>query len=312
MPTKDKIQRRRVATVGTFDGLHKGHRRVLDLVKTTARQRGMESMVVCFDRHPLETVAPQKAPGLIQEPSERTNMLYREGLMILTLEFTPQLASLTAAQWLRKMHEEQGVDVLVVGYDNTFGSDGVNFNISDYRRIGQEAGVEVIEAPYEPHASSSAVRRFLREGRIGEAENILGRPFTLTGRVEEGKHLGSSIGFPTANVRTGYRAQLPLRGVYAVEVELPDDVLSLNEGSRRFMKGVANIGCQPTVGDDQPERLEVHIPGFSGNLYGKRLKVKFLRRLRDERKFDSLDDLKARIAEDIDDLWRDEPTGTQN
>lgn len=287
---------RRVATVGTFDGLHRGHLRVLQTVKQTARERGMEPMAIVFDRHPLETIAPQRAPRLIQSPSERTNALYREGLKILTLEFNHSLAAMTAEEWLRKMHEEQGVDVLVVGYDNTFGSDGTRMNLSDYRDLGRRLGVEVIEAPYEPHAASSAIRRLLQDGEIEEASRLLGRPFSVSGEVVSGKNLGHALGFPTANVEPAYRAQLPASGVYAVEALMPD-------GSVR--PAIANIGRQPTVAYDQPERLEVHIPGFDGDLYGSRLGVRFLRRLRDEQKFDTIDALKRQIRQDIKSLqWK--------
>lgn len=279
-----------MATVGTFDGLHRGHRRVISTVKAIAGERNMEPMVICFDRHPLETIAPQRAPYLIQSPSERTNELYSEGLGMLTLEFTKTLASLTAAEWLRKMHDEHGVDVLVVGYDNTFGSDGLDMSLSDYRRLGHEVGVEVIEAPYEPHISSSAIRKLIADGRVEETRELLGHPFAIIGEVVEGKHLGNSLGFPTANIKPGYRAAIPKNGVYAVEVVTPDNV-------RR--RGVANIGYQPTVADDAPRRFEVHIPGFDGDLYGRRLKVEFVKRIRDEKKFDSVRALRHQIAEDV-------------
>lgn len=293
-PTSDRPDsRRRVATVGTFDGLHRGHQRVLSLVKEEAAARGMEPMVICFDRHPLETIAPERAPYLIQSPSERTNALFREGLAIHTLEFTHALASLTAGEWLEKMHREQRVDVLVVGYDNTFGCDGTRMNISDYKSLGKETGVEVLEASYEPHAASSAIRKLIAKGEIEEAAALLGRPFSITGEVVGGKHLGSSIGFPTANIRPNYKALLPLKGVYEAEALVPD------EG---FMKAVANIGTQPTVAEDAPLRMEVHIPGFEGDLYGSRITVKFLRRLRDEMKFESIDALKRQIALDIESL----------
>lgn len=286
----DKERKRRVATVGTFDGLHRGHRRVLEKLGEVARERGLEPMVVCFDRHPLETIAPGRAPRLIQSPSERTNALYSHGMSLLTLEFTPALASLSAGEWLRKMHSEQRVDVLVAGYDNTFGHDGVNMNIHDYVTLGKGIGVEVVEAPYEPHASSSAIRRLLEQGKIEEANRLLGRAFSIVGTVEEGKQMGTSLGFPTANIRPAYRALFPMNGVYAVDVELPD-------GRRR--KGVANIGTQPSVADDQPVRLEVHIPDINEDLYGKRLAVRFLNRIRDEIKFDSIRELKAQIARDV-------------
>lgn len=247
-------------------------------------------MIICFDRHPLETVAPERAPLLLQSPSERTNILYRLGLTLLTLEFTSATAALSASEWIRKMHDDYGVDVLVVGYDNTFGSDGVMMNIADYRRLGAEAGVEIVEAPFEPGVSSSAIRRMVSDGDIEGASAALGRPFAVAGTVEDGKHLGRNIGFPTANVKPAYKALLPKNGVYAVEAVTADG---------RSMKGVANVGKQPTVAQRAPLRLEVHIPGFSGNLYGERLEVRFLRRLRDEMKFDSIEALKQQITKDI-------------
>lgn len=291
MTSLDKEQpKKRVATVGTFDGLHRGHQRVISTVKNIASERDMVPMMICFDRHPLETIAPERAPFLIQSPSERTNSLFREGFNILTLEFSPELASLTAEEWLKKMHEEHGVDVLVVGYDNTFGCDGTKMNISDYIQLGSKIGVEVIKAPYEPHAASSTIRRLLKEGKLEEALNLLGHPFVIKGTVEAGKRMGHELGFPTANVRPSYRAQLPKKGVYAVEATLSDDTIH---------KGVANIGHQPTVANDAPLRLEVHIPGFDGNLYGEHIAVKFIRRLRDEQKFDSIHELMKQIRQDI-------------
>ena len=282
--------KRRVATVGTFDGLHRGHRRVLEKLKSIATEQNLEPMVICFDRHPLETIAPERAPLLVQSPSERTNTIYSHGITLLTLEFTPEMAALSAEEWLLKMHIEQRVDALVVGYDNTFGPDGINMNIADYTALGKKHGVEIIPAPYEPNASSSAIRKLLQRGFIEEANHLLGRSFSIVGTVVEGKHLGSSLGFPTANLRPSYRALLPLNGVYAVDVELPD-------GERR--KGVANVGTQPSVADNEPLRLEVHIPQFHEDLYGKRLIVRFLRRIRDEKKFDSIRELKAQIARDV-------------
>lgn len=282
--------KRRIATVGTFDGLHRGHRRVIGTLKEEARERGLEAMIICFDRHPLETIAPERAPLLIQSPSERTNALFQEGLQILTLEFTPSLAALTAEEWLRLMHERHGVDALVVGYDNTFGSDGTAMSLHDYRELGRKTGIEIIEAPYEPHAASSAIRRLLGEGRLDEARQLLGRPFSISGEVVPGKRLGRQLGFPTANISPNYRALLPKKGVYAVEVSMPD-------GS--FRRGVANIGTQPSVAQGAPMRLEVHIPGFDGDLYGERLTVKFVKQIRDEKRFDTLEELKAQIREDI-------------
>ena len=282
--------RGKVATIGTFDGLHRGHRGVLSTVKSEAAKRGLEPAVISFDRHPLETIAPERAPRLIQNPGERTAMLLKEGLHPINLEFTREFASMTALQLLRKIHEEEGVEVLVVGYDNTFGCDGTSMNISDYRRLGKETGVEIIEAPYEPKAASSAIRRLLSEGRIEEANGILGRPFRITGTVVDGKKMGRKIGFPTANILPAYRALIPRNGIYVADVVMPD---------AQIMRGVVNIGRQPTMASEAPLRMEVHIPDFSGDLYSRNLSVEFLTRLRDEKKFDSAEELTYQIKEDV-------------
>lgn len=287
--TKEKEKSGRVATVGTFDGLHRGHRKVLDTVKRLAAERGNQPLVVCFDRHPLETVAPHRAPGLITLPSHRTNALFRDGFDILTIEFTPEVAALTAEEWLTRMRDEHGVRTLVIGYDNTFGSDGVGMSIADYREMGRRIGMEVVEAPILPGVSSSAIRKHIAGGRLEEAADMLGRHFTLTGKVVHGRHLGSELGFPTANLQLAYRALLPSDGVYAAEAFLAD-------GSRR--RAVVNIGECPTV-EGTHRTVEAHIIGLDEDIYGQRLTLKFLRRLRDERKFPSLQDLTAQIRRDI-------------
>lgn len=281
----------RVASVGTFDGLHRGHELVVSTVETIARERGMEGMIITFDRHPLETIAPSKAPGLLMPPSELSRLLAGRDLTLLTLRFTPETAAVTAEQWLRIMHEREGVDVLVLGYDNKFGSDGRTMEIADYEALGRKIGIEIVEAPYLPEISSSRIRQLVAEGRVEEASALLGRPFFIRGTVVEGKRQGKSLGFPTANIRPDYRAAVPAPGVYAVEVTLPDATV---------LPGVANIGYQPTLADNAPLRIEVHIPGFEGDLYGERIAVEFSRRLRDEQKFDSVETLKARIRADIE------------
>lgn len=285
-----ETERGRVATVGTFDGLHLGHRKVIETVARLSKTKGGRPLLISFDRHPLETIAPDRAPLLIQSPSERTNSLYREGFEILTLKFTRETSLLTAAEWLRRMRDEHGVETLVVGYDNTFGCDGINMNIEQYRELGRKLGVEIVEAPVAKGVSSSAIRRHIGEGRIEDASAMLGRPFTLTGEVVHGKALGTKIGFPTANLRPHYRAQLPADGVYAADALLPD-------GSRR--RAVVNIGRRPSVDSDGVRSVEAHIIGYEGSLYGERITLRFIKRLRDEIKFDSIDSLASHISDDI-------------
>ena len=280
----------RVATVGTFDGLHRGHRKVIETVNSIAGNKNLKPLAVCFDRHPLETIAPERAPGFIQAPSERINALYREGFEILTLEFNHATAGLTAEEWLTMMRDRHGVDTLVVGYDNTFGSDGIQMSIHDYQALGRRLGMEVVEAPIQPGVSSSAIRRLIASGDIEGATQMLGHPYTMTGEVAHGKGLGSRIGVPTANLRLPYRAQLPANGVYAAEAILPDGSVH---------KAVVNIGVRPTVDTNGEKSIEAHIIGFNGDIYGQRLTLKLIRKLRDEKRFDSLEGLQRQIQEDI-------------
>lgn len=260
------------------------------MLKDIASARGLEPLMVCFDRHPLETIAPHRAPRLLQLPRERNQTLQSEGISLHILEFTAAMASLSAEEWLREMHDTLGVVALVVGYDNKFGSDGRNLSIDDYRRLGEKLGVEVFEAPYYPKAASSAIRALVAAGDMQRAAELLGRHYSIGGIVVQGKHMGSIIGFPTANLQTDNRILLPPVGVYSVDVRLPD-------GS--WHRAVANIGLQPTLAVDAPLRLEIHIPGFSGNLYGEHLTVRFLSRLRGETKFPSPQALKTQISSDI-------------
>lgn len=146
MEAKSKIKGR-VATVGTFDGLHRGHHKVLETAMILSKDSGQKPLVVYFDRHPLETIAPEKAPACIQSPTERHDILSRNGYESLIVEFSPEVARLTAREWLVKMRDTHHVGTIVIGYDNTFGSDGRNMSLSDYKKLGEQLGMEVIEAP---------------------------------------------------------------------------------------------------------------------------------------------------------------------
>lgn len=299
-----RTHKRKVATVGTYDGLHRGHRRVISYMKELAAKRGLDPLVITFDRHPRHIVDPSNAPRLLMHPMERDRKLRMLGLPVLTLEFTPSMASLTASEWLHRMHVEQGVDLLVLGHDNKFGCDGRKMSLADYRQLGARLGVEVVEAPVEEGISSTVIRRLVNDGKIEEAARLLGHPFTLTGIVEAGKHLGATIGFPTANIRPFPHSIVPKPGVYAVEVEIDET---------QTAAGVCNIGYQPTVATEAPLRIEVHlIDTDAGNLYGHTLRVGFITRLRDEMHFDSIDALKCQIRSDITQAQSLLPTSPQN
>lgn len=280
----------KAATIGTFDGLHRGHRKVLETLREEASKRGLQPMVMTFDRHPLETIDPKRAPGAVYPPSDKTNDLYREGLRLHVVEFTPEVASLSAREWMRRLHDEFEVRMLIVGYDNTFGHDGVDMSVADYIALGKTLGIEVLEAPLVPGVSSSEIRRLVEAGDVEKAGYLLDHPYILSGTVEEGRKLGRQIGFPTANIRPSYRAQLPADGVYEAEAEL--------EGGARW-PAVVNVGSCPTVSQTRQRSIEAHIIGYEGNLYGHRVKLRFNRRLRQEMKFTDIRALKAQIAKDV-------------
>lgn len=285
---------RKIVTTGTFDGVHKGHRKVLDFMKERGAALGLSPAVVTFDRHPLEVISRERAPKLLMTPDDRDAALSSLGVEVVRLAFDESLRRLTAAQWLRRMHRA-GVEEVVVGYDNTFGCDGRSLRMEDYFRLGRAEGIAVEEAPLLPGVSSTLVRDALAQGRVEDAARMLGRPYVLTGTVVHGRHLGHKLGFPTANVDCGSRLAIPAPGVYAADVVLP-------YGSLR--KAVVNIGSRPTVDNGSDISVEAHIPGFSGDLYGKTVSLRFLRRLRDEHRFGSLDELQAAIRADIESLQR--------
>ena len=285
---------RKIVTTGTFDGVHKGHSKVLDFMKERGAALGLSPAVVTFDRHPLEVISPERAPKLLMTPDDRDAALSSLGVEVVRLAFDESLRRLTAAQWLRRMHRA-GVEEVVVGYDNTFGCDGRSLRMEDYFRLGRAEGIAVEEAPLLPGVSSTLVRDALAQGRVEAAARMLGRPYMLTGTVVHGRHLGHKLGFPTANVDCGSRLAIPAPGVYAADVVLPYGALR---------KAVVNIGSRPTVDNGSDISVEAHIPGFSGDLYGKTVSLRFLRRLRDEHRFGSLDELQAAIRADIEALQR--------
>lgn len=197
----------------------------------------------------------------------------------------------TAKEWMRRIHDEYGIVALIVGYDNTFGSDGVTLSIADYKRIGEEIGIEVVEAPFVEGISSSAIRKALMAGDVERAANMMGRYYSLSGTVVNGNRLGRTIGFPTANLMPLPGLTIPANGVYAALVVLPD-------GSRH--KAVVNIGTRPTVRRGDGRTVEAHIIGFDGDLYGHPLTIIFRKRLRDEMKFKSIESLRQQIEKDRD------------
>ncbi|MDE7110092.1 MAG: riboflavin biosynthesis protein RibF, partial [Muribaculaceae bacterium] len=204
--------------------------------------------------------------------------------------FNEDMRSTTAYEWMRLLHDSYGVRLLVVGYDNTFGSDGVNLSIADYREMGREIGIEVMEAPYVAGVSSSAVRKAVAAGDIAEAREMLGRPFSISGIVVEGNRLGRTIGFPTANLQPTPGIVVPGKGVYAAKAILPDGSVA---------DAMVNIGVRPTIRRGNAPTIEAHIIGWKGDLYGQRIRLEFYARLRDEQQFNSIDALRKQLKTDL-------------
>ena len=277
-----------VVATGFFDGVHLGHRQVIQTLVSSARARGEEAIVVTFSRHP-RAVLQQDAYNLrlLNSPQEREALLRGLGVdRVETLPFDRAFARLTAEEYLRTvLRDRLGATLLVLGYDNRLGSDRLTPEL--ITPIAESLGLEVLvvpptstaSAPHSEVVSSTKIRKALEEGRVEAAEAMLGYPYGLRGVVVSGKQLGRKLGYPTANLRLYDPMKLiPGRGVYLTEV----DVL----GGRYW--GMTNVG----------DIIETHIFDFDEDIYGLDLEVRFRRWLRPMRSFDSLDDLKAQLAAD--------------
>ena len=275
--------------VGNFDGFHAGHRYLIELLKMRAGEKGLKSVVVTFCPHPLKVLAPEMIPCELSDIEERIELIGELNPDYLCfLRFDPELANMSARDFLREIiHQRLKCKHLLVGYDWRFGRRREG-EVELAREMGKELGFEVeVASPYrigEHVVSSTLVRRLLSEGRLEEAQIYLGRRYWIRRRVVPGEGRGSKIGFPTANLEG--TDNLCLReGVYAVLVD-------------GEMRAVANYGRRPTFGGGG-RVLEVHIPGFEGDLRSKKIKVEFIKFLREERKFAGVDQLIEQIKKDV-------------
>ncbi len=285
---------KKAVTIGTFDGVHRGHRLVLDTLKREAEARGLQPVAITFDRHPLELVAPERAPGNLMSTERKGEFIRREGVEPLILPFTEQLRKMRAYEWLDYIHRKYDVELLVAGYDNTFGSDGIDMSIADYKAMGDAIGIEVISAPEEDGVSSSAVRKAVRAGDIKKAKDLLGHRPEIEGKVLPGFHVGSEIGFPTANLQIPPTTVLPSPGVYAAAAYI--------DNAEHGQPAMVNIGYRPTFeGTDKASghlTVEAHIIGEDEDLYNRKVRLEFEDRLRDEKKFGSVKELTEQLQKD--------------
>lgn len=286
-------KRPRMAAIGMFDGVHRGHQWLLSGLNVTAACYGYEPMIVTFDRHPLTMIAPDRAPKLLMTPTDRFSTLRSKLTLVAVVGFTDDIRRMTAREFMVMLRDRYGVKAIYMGFNHRFGSDRLQ-SVDDYKAVAAGLGMEIFNGLEETvggeKVSSSIIRGLIADGDVAKAAECLGRPYRIMGSVEQGKQLGRTIGFPTANLHPGDDRQLvPGLGVYACRA-------ILNDG--RVYEAMVNIGCRPTVDDSGRVTIEAHLLDFSGDLYGRVLTLEFLRRIRDERRFTSTDELREQLAED--------------
>lgn len=284
---KDKPVQPCVATIGTFDGVHRGHQFVVQQVIGQARERGLDAAVVTFSNHPLQVLSTDIHPQMLTLANEKMELLQKLGLgHVMQIDFTQNLAKMTAFDFMRSILKEQlNVQVLMIGYDNHFGHDNKCFK--DYLRYGQALGIEVIQCPELVSAqrvSSTTIRQALLQGDVSSATTLLGYNYFLQGEVVEGFQNGRKLGYPTANMQVDACKLIPENGAYLVTTQ--------------YGWGMLNIGTRPTLHNGQQRSIEVHIFDFDGNLYGQTLKVNLRHHLRKEREFDTLEALQQQLVAD--------------
>ena len=283
-----------VLTIGNFDGVHRGHRALLVRLKDTATQENLLPTALTFEPHPREFFAPESAPARLSTLREKLELMADEGIELACVgHFNTRFAALSAEEFIdRILIDTLRVKHLIIGDDVCFGA-GRRGDFAMLCEAGLRAGFQVDAVSSvmagDERVSSSGVRAALAKGRLEHAALLLGRPYSIDGRVVHGKKMGRQLGFPTANIRIKH-AKPPLTGVFAVEVG------GLSGGLHH---GVANLGIRPSINELPRPLLEVHLFDFSDDIYGTHLNVRFLHKLRNETRFPNLDALRAQIALDI-------------
>ncbi|MDJ0803564.1 MAG: bifunctional riboflavin kinase/FAD synthetase [Desulfobacterales bacterium] len=293
----EKPFRKAVVTIGNFDGVHIGHQSLFHQVIQKAEAIGGTSVAITFEPHPLRVLTQDQHPPLITLYEQKKELIAATGLdALVCLPFTLDLAAMPARAFVEDLLVKRiGMRVIIVGRDYSFGR-GREGDIGLLQALGGDLGYDVVVADWitAAHASkdrisSTRVRELVMEGRLAEARQLLGRHYQIRGTVVAGRNRGGKLlGFPTANVQL-YDELCPQTGIYAVTIDL--------EG--QFLQGVANIGYSPTF-DDHLFTVEVHILDFAADIYGRKIKINFLQRIRDEIKFESLEALSDQIRRDIE------------
>jgi len=283
-------------TIGNFDGVHLGHRALIRRAVEAAEKRSGDSCVLTFEPHPTAFFRPDKAPPRLSPLQRKLELLSETGVGVAVIEsFDAELSKRSAEQFIDEiLVATLGVSHVVIGHDFRFGK-GRSGDADTLRAAGERHGftvdvVAAVEVGGEV-ASSSAIRTALSEGRLGDANRLLGRPYDVDGTVQPGASRGRELGFPTANLMTEGQL-IPAPGIYATWVELPEE-------SRRYM-GATSLGSNPTFVSEGVITLETFLLDYSGDLYGKTMRVSFIERIRDHEKFDSTESLVAQIRSDVE------------
>lgn len=292
----------KVATIGFFDGVHKGHQYLIRQVVEEAERIGGTPVCVTFANHPRSVVEQMKgnsfAMKLLTTQEEKVMMLKGLGIQeVSLLEFTPEIAMMSAYDFMSQvLKREMGVGVLVIGYDHRFGhnrSEGFN----DYVRYGEEIGIRIVQAKaYEEDCitvSSSLIREMLLQGRVADSRRLLGYDYFVEGVVVNGFHVGRRIGYPTANIEVASDKLVPCDGVYAVRVDVDGVIYG----------GMLNIGWRPTFNGNH-RTIEVHLFDFDSNIYSEHIRIYFIDFIRPEQRFDSPEALVSQLAEDEQQAYR--------
>ncbi|WP_321334391.1 bifunctional riboflavin kinase/FAD synthetase [uncultured Bacteroides sp.] len=283
-----------VATIGFFDGVHIGHRFLIEQVKNVASINGLKSALITFPIHPRKVMNSDYRPELLTTNSEKIVLLEGTGVdYCMMLDFTTDISQLTACEFMKNILKERyNVQSLVIGYDHRFGRNRSE-GFDDYSLYGKQMGMEVVLAEAcsfeQTNVSSSVIRTSLQQGRVDEVARCLGYDYSIEGVVVNGYKMGRKIGFPTANLQIETPEKLiPLDGVYAVRVDV--------EGKPYI--GMLNIGYRPTMDNGRSRTIEVHILHFNSDIYDRTIRLSFVQRIRSEMKFSGLDDLVAQLHKD--------------
>ena len=290
-----------IATIGFFDGVHKGHRYLFEQLRGFAEQLDERVLIFTFLQHP-RSVLTHDCPPLLTTTEERERLIGEFG-DVHFFDFA-EVQPLTALQFLDYLADRWKVRHLLMGYNHHFGSDG-KMSDEQYEACAGQVGIKILHAqPFSDadlRPSSTKIRNFLLQGNIADANRLLGYDYQLTGRVVHGRMIGRQIGFPTANIMPSPDKLIPAAGVYKVRVQSSNLQIFKSSNSNEF--ALVNIGTNPTVGNTH-QTIEVHIPGFEGDLYNQTLTLQFIQRIRGEQRFASLDELQAQIRKDLSTLCK--------